>query len=195
MSRRLRYGRLLLAGIAFGVLVAVIKGQATGVRDALGNTSAPWVVVPFLAGTRCSSVRRAALVGGATTLAAFLGFYLSEAAILDLGPHPWYTDLRLTLGSGRVYEEWGLFSGLVYGALGGMWATRSLAIAPIAVGLAFLCEPAIVLFLRDAGLWGGGDLLFHYRSIWVSEILIGLATITFGMNRARSRRTKPVAAQ
>jgi hypothetical protein len=54
MSRGRKLGLLLLAGIAFGVLVAVVKGQDTGVRDALGNTSAPWVVVPFLAGKRRS---------------------------------------------------------------------------------------------------------------------------------------------
>lgn len=41
MSRGRKLGLLLLAGIAFGVLVAVVKGQDTGVRDALGNTSAP----------------------------------------------------------------------------------------------------------------------------------------------------------
>jgi Family of unknown function (DUF6518) len=79
---------LLLAGVGFGVLLAVLKGQDTGVRDALGNTSAPWVVVPFLAGTAYQSISRAALVGLAATLAAFFGFYLAEAAVLDLGPHP-----------------------------------------------------------------------------------------------------------
>jgi hypothetical protein len=52
-------------------------------------------------------VSHAALVGAATTFAAFFGFYLAEAAILDLGSHPWYTDLKLTLGSGQVYEKWG----------------------------------------------------------------------------------------
>ncbi|TML47634.1 MAG: hypothetical protein E6G20_07855, partial [Actinobacteria bacterium] len=126
---------LLLAGIVFGALVAVIKGQEAGVRDALGNTSAPWMLVPFLAGTRYRTVWKAALVGLATTLAAFFGFYVAEAAILDLGPHPWYTDLQLTLGSGRLYEKWGLLSGTAYGALGGIWVSRRLVIAPIAVGL------------------------------------------------------------
>jgi len=117
MRRGRKLGPLLLAGIAFGVLVAVVKGQNTGVRDAVGNTSAAWVLVPFLAGTRYPRVRQAALVGLATTLAAFFGFYLAEAAILDLGPHPWYVRLELTLGSGHVYETWGVLSGTVYGAL------------------------------------------------------------------------------
>ena len=69
---------LLLAGVAFGVLVAVIKGQDTGVRDALGNTSAPWIVLPFVAGTLFSRARSAALAGLAVTLVSLLGFYLAE---------------------------------------------------------------------------------------------------------------------
>jgi Family of unknown function (DUF6518) len=178
---------LLLAGLAFGVLVAVVKGQDTGVRDALGNTSAPWVVVPFLAGTRYTNVWRAALVGLATTLAAFLGFYLAEAAILDLGEHPWYTDLQLTLGSGQVYEKWGLLSGSVYGALGGLWATRWRLAGVVAVALAFVCEPLIVLFLWKARIWGDGGLLLHYRWMWIGEILIGFAAVAFFVTRRSAR--------
>jgi hypothetical protein len=131
----------------------------------------------------------AALVGIATTLAAPFGFYLAEAAILDLGAHPWYTDLKLTLGSGRVYETWGLLSGSIYGALGGMWASRSLVAAPIAVGLAFICEPVIVLLLVRAGIWGGGGL-FEHPWMWITEVLIGSApsrSSSPGRRRARPR--------
>jgi hypothetical protein len=187
MSRGRKLGQLLLAGIAFGVLVAVIKGQDAGVRNALGNTSAPWVLVPFLAGTRYSRVWHAALVGLATTLAAFFGFYLAEAAILDLGPHPWYTDLKLRLGSGRVYEMWGLASGAIYGALGGMWASRWLLAAPIAVGLAFICEPLIVLLLGRAGIWGDGGLLLEHPWMWIAEVLIGFGGIAFAVAKAQAR--------
>jgi hypothetical protein len=94
---------LVLGSVAFGVIMAAIKGQDVGVRDALGNLSAPWIVIPFLAGMRCTSVWRATLVGIATTLASLLGFYVAEAAILDLGPHPWYIDLKLTAGSVNNY--------------------------------------------------------------------------------------------
>src|SRR5918912_1294065 len=116
---------LLVAGVAFGVLVAVIKGQDTGVRDALGNTSAPWIVLPFAAGTLFSRARSAALAGLAVTLVSLLGFYVAEAAVLDLGPHPWWVDLRLTAGYVNVYERWGVVSGLLYGPLGWLWAWGS----------------------------------------------------------------------
>jgi hypothetical protein len=178
-------GWLLVAGLAFGVLVAVVKGQDPGVRDALGNTSAPWAALPFLAGMQCNSVRRGALLGIATTLAAFLGFYLAEAAILDLGPHPWYVDLRLTMGTVNVYEKWGLVSGSLYGALGALWATRRLVAAPVAVGLAFVAEPLIVWLLQRAGVWGGGGLL-DYPGVWIAEVLVGMGCIAFVLTRARA---------
>jgi hypothetical protein len=175
---------LLLGSVAFGVIMAVIKGQDVGIRDALGNLSAPWIVIPFLAGTRCTSVWRAALVGVATTLASLIGFYVAEAAVLDLGPHPWYVDLQLTAGSVNIYEKWGFFSGAVYGALGYLWASRRWAAAAAAVGLAFICEPAIVLLLARAEIWGSG-LLLDYRWLWVSEVLIGLAAIGYVLREAR----------
>ena len=181
------FGPLLLAGLLFGVLVAVIKGQDGGVRDALGNASAPWVVVPFLAGMRADSVSRGALLGIATTLASFFGFYLAEAAVLDLGPHPWYIDLKLTVGTVNVYEKWGLLSGSLYGALGAVWASRRLMAAPIALGLAFVAEPLIVLLLVRAGVWGGGGLLDH-SWMWMAEVLLGVGGIALVVARTRRRR-------
>src|SRR4051812_30919620 len=124
---------LLALAVAFGVVMAVIKGQDSGARDAIGNMSAPWVVLPFLAGMTRARPWQSALAGIAVTLAAFIGFYSAEAAVLDLGPHPWYVDLRLTLGSGHVYETWGIASGALYGVLGGIWAARRTRLAGAAV--------------------------------------------------------------
>ena len=187
------FGPLLLAGLLFGVLVAVIKGQDGGVRDALGNASAPWVVVPFLAGMRADSVSRGALLGIATTLASFFGFYLAEAAVLDLGPHPWYIDLKLTVGTVNVYEKWGLLSGSLYGALGAVWASRRLMAAPIALGLAFVAEPLIVLLLVRAGVWGGGGLLDH-SWMWMAEVLLGVGAIALVVARTRRRRAGAISS-
>lgn len=177
---------LLVGGFAFGLVMAAIKGQDAGVRDAVGNMSAPWVLPPFLAGTRSSRILHSAWAGVAITLAAFFGFYLAEAAILDLGPLPWYTDLRLTLGSGHVYEAWGIATGFLYGALGGLWAARSLLAAPIALGLAFISEPLLVLAVERTGLWGGGGLL-DYRWLWIAEVTIGLGITLVVLRSARPR--------
>jgi hypothetical protein len=184
--------QILGVAVAFGVVVAIVKGQDTGVRDALGNTSAPWVLVPFFAGTRCTTLSRAAVAGVVATLAAFLGFYVAEAAILDLGPHPWYVDLQLTLRSGNVYERWGIFSGLAYGALGWLWVSRRSALAAAAVGIAFVAEPLIVLALDHARIWAGGELYFQYPWMWIGELLVGLAAIAWALaarERGRAPRT------
>jgi hypothetical protein len=164
--------------------MAVIKGQDAGVRDAIGNASAPWVVIPFLAGTRFRSVWHGVLIGVAATLAAFAGFYTAEAAVLDLGTGSWTHALSLTLGSGRIYEEWGLLSGALYGALGSLWATRRRLAAGAAVGLAFIFEPLIVLALEHARMWGGSGPL-EYRWMWTAEILLGVGAIAFALTRLR----------
>ena len=180
MPRGVGIARFVLGAIAFGVVVAAVKGQESGVRDALGNLSAPWVLVPFLAGSRFLSVWRGAAVGVAVTLAAFLGFYVAEAAILDLGPHPWYVDLKLTVGW-NVYESWGIVSGMLYGALGALWSSRRSVTAAAAVGVAFVAEPLIVLLLWRAGVWGDGGLLLHYPWMWSAEVLVGFAGVAYAV--------------
>lgn len=146
------------SALAFGVLVAVVKGQDVGVRDALGNLSAPWVVVPFAAGAATRSVRRGVLFGLSATLLALLGFYVAEAAVLNLGPHPWYVELRLTL-HWNVYDTWGVPAGIAYGALGALWTLHRSRLAGAAVGIAFVAEPLIVFALEHRGIWGGAGAL------------------------------------
>jgi hypothetical protein len=182
---------LLMAGVVFGALVAVVKGQDVDARNALGNTSAPWVVVPFLAGMRYRRAWHGALVGVATTMAALLGFYVAEAAVLDLGPHPWYVDLRLTVGHVYVYEKFGLLSGSVYGALGAVWASRRLRAAGVALGLAFIAEPLIVLVLWRTGYWGR-SMELDYPWMWGGEVLVG-AVLAAAMYWRATARASPAA--
>jgi hypothetical protein len=185
VSPRRRLALLLLGGLAFGIAMAVVKGQHDDVRNALGNASAPWVAAPFLAGMSCRRPLHGAGVGVAVTVAAFLGFYVAEAAILDLGPHPWYVDLELTVGTVYVYERFGLLSGVLCGALGSLWAARRSLLAAVAVGLAFVAEPLVVLALWRGGLWGGPGIL-RYPGLCAAEIALGIA-LTVGL-RWRSAR-------
>jgi hypothetical protein len=187
MSTGRKITALVLAGLIFGVLVAVIKGQDTGVRDALGNTSAPWIVLPFIAGAYFARARSAAIAGLAVTLASLLSFYVAEAAILDLGAHPWWVDLRLTAGSVNIYEKWGVFSGVLYGTLGWLWAYRSKAAAAAAVGLAFVAEPLIVFLVQRAGMWHG--LILDYGWLWKAEVMLGVAGIAVALAIPRPQRS------
>jgi Family of unknown function (DUF6518) len=85
----LRTVLLLLVICAFGTVDAIVKGHHGGARNAIGNASAPWVLIPFLSAVFLKPrLYLGALVGAASTAAA-LGSYLIARAVsgFDLGPH------------------------------------------------------------------------------------------------------------
>jgi hypothetical protein len=186
-----RLASVVAACLLFGVVAAVVKGQDTGARDAVGNLSAPWMALAFLAGMSAPRPWGGAVVGVAGTFAAFLAFYATEAAVLDLGPHPWWVDLRLTLGSGRVYETWGVPAGIGFGALGALWSGRRLRAAPLVLGGAFVAEPLIVWALAHAHVWGDAFLL-DYPMVWLTEVAIGIALVAAVVRRRRVGGAAPI---
>jgi hypothetical protein len=188
MRRRLSLPSLALPALAFGAAIAVIKGQDVGFRDALGNMSAPWVLVPFVAGMRARGLWRGALLGLAVTLLALLGFYVAEAAVLDLGSHPWWVDLQLTV-KWNLYDSWGIVSGLLYGSLGALWSARRSLVAGVAVGVVFLGEPVVAFLLAHAGIWDAE--LLHYTWLWVAEVIAGTAAVACALTlrQPHTRRT------
>jgi hypothetical protein len=169
---------ILLAAFAFGLVSAWIKGNGPGVRDALGNASAPWLLLPFLGGAaaRARNVAVAALAGLAATLAALMGFYLAESFVLQLGPHPWLTDLALTMRASVYWLARACLSGPVFGAIGFWWQRRR-SLVPLAVMAAmFVLEP-LAWWLYGQYFLGGGAAypVPGYPALWVSEIALGVA--------------------
>ncbi len=122
MTIRRRVSYLLLAAFAFGVLAAVIKGpggahSAAEIRSAVGNLSAPWLLVGFVAGTAVSRLRSGALAGLAATMVALTGFYAVNALMHGSG-------LAFELSANRGYLQGGVITGIVFGALGAWWRQR-----------------------------------------------------------------------
>ena len=189
MTARRRIAWVLLGAIAFGVLAAVVKGQEADVRNVIGNMSAPWVVPPFLAGLAFPRLWRGALVGVLATEVAFLAFYVAEAVILDLGPHPWYIDLQLTVGTLYIYETLGLVSGAVYGALGALFASTRSGLVAASVGVAFVAEPLIVWAMWKGSVWGGPGIL-AYPALWIGEVAVGAALVGLAFRLARRGRAR-----
>src|SRR6185312_11587823 len=107
--------------IAFGVVASVLKGNGSGLRDAAGNVSAPWLILPLVAGAFAAPRQwvAGALVGLAATLAALVAFYFANAFVLDLGQHSTLQSIALTMSSvGNVWFQGGLVAGVVFGAAG-----------------------------------------------------------------------------
>ncbi len=187
-----RAAGIVLLAAGFGVALAWLKGNGGGLRDAVGNVSALWLLLPFLAGAAAGSRRlaAAAVAGLAATLAALVGFYFAESFVLDLGPHPWLTDLSLTMGTVRYYGERALLTGPLFGALGFWWQQRRSVAAAGLLAAAFIFEP-VAWWLYGQHIGGGAAYpVPGYPALWLTEIAVGLAGFALLATVAR-RDTSP----
>lgn len=179
----------LILGLAavFGIAAAWIKGNDAGLRDAIGNVSAVWLFLPFLAGAAagCRRVITGALCGLAATLTALVGFYFAESFVLDLGPHPWLTDLSLTMGPVVYYAERALLTGPIFGALGFWWQQRRSLVAAGILAASFVLEPA-AWWLYGIHIGGAAYPVPNYPALWLAEIAMGI--VGFALFRRMARR-------
>lgn len=199
-----RMALILGLSVLFGAGMSWLKGDGPGLRDAIGNASAPWLLLPFLAGAaartragtatgtatgiRAGTGRLAigAAAGLAATLAALAGFYVANSVVLQLGPHSWLTDLGLTVRGGLYWFKRALFSGPFFGALGGWWHRDRSQAAAAAIAAMFVLEPG-AWWLYNLRLGGGAAYAVpQYPALWLGEIAVGLAG--FALLRAAARR-------
>jgi hypothetical protein len=168
---------VLSAALVFGVVMSVIKGNGAGTRSDVGNLSAPWLLVPFLAAAIAARGRHIAagvVIGTVASMAALVGFYVANSVVLDLGPHPWTRDLQLAIDGGQRWFELGLVSGPVLGAIGGLWSrTRSRALG-VAVCALLVAEPAVEWLLQNHAV-GFFAISGTSPGVWVGEALVGVA--------------------
>lgn len=183
---------VLAGGIAFGAAMSALKGNGDGVREAIGNTSAPWLLLPFIAGAWVGGRRvlRAGLVGLAVSIAALGAFYFANSFVLDLGPHPWPQDLVLTVEAGKRYFLLGLVSGPIFGALGGWWQRRQSALVGVLIAGLLVAEPFAWLLYEATSR---GHFIDHPK-VWVVEGFVGLVACILAGTVARPTRLIPVRA-
>jgi len=122
---------LVLGSLFFGGVLAVVKGQGgagltqlDGLRTYVGNISAPWLVLPLLAGSLTPRFLRAAALGLLSTMIALVAFYGVTAATITVDGHGFLGSWVTWASAGRGYVEGGLLSGPLLGALGAWWARR-----------------------------------------------------------------------
>jgi Family of unknown function (DUF6518) len=187
----LRTSAVVVGALAFGVLVSVVKGNGSGLRDAIGNTSAPWLILPFLTVLylRVRSPLRGSLVGLAASMAALSGFYVTNSFVLQLGPHSWTDDLRLTVGAGRMFFALAIVSGPFFGAIGAWWNRTHSTWLAVLVAALFVVEPLTS--------WLYGSLQHRTATglapVWFGEIALGVcacvATATLAPRAQRGSRS------
>jgi hypothetical protein len=194
VSERARTARrlllIVLGAALFGVAMSVLKGNDTGIRDDIGNLSAPWLLLPFFAGAAVRGRWPAGAAAGlAATFAALTGFYVANAFVLDLGPHSLANELRLAF-TGYWFPR-GLMSGPLFGALGALWRGRGYPTLGLAVILLLDAEP---LFWAVAHRAGGVASFDFQPSVVVSvgEALVGAAACA-GMAVVLHRRHRRTA--
>ena len=171
--------------LAFGVAMSVLKGNDGGaVRNAIGNLSAPWLLLPFLAGAYAAGGRVgvAALLGALVSLLALAGFYGANSFVLHLGPHPWLDDLRLSFGGFGYFFPFALVSGPLFGALGGWWRQTRSRVVAVLVAAMFVLEPFAVTAYD-------GSLYTSDGPVWAGEVLVGFVGCTLA--GWRTRRVRP----
>lgn len=195
------------AGLALlvGLVIGLVKGNgsdAAGIaRGAIGNLSAPWLLVPVFAAWRQRSWARGAAVGLLATLVALAGFYAGMTYYVHdhlglvrehLGA--WSSTLQawwFVVRANRIWFAAGVVSGPVMGAgaaalgqrlpAGWRWVVAGLLLAaelPV-VGLVAGLRLPVLGFA-----WGVSDW-----TVYGAEAVLGAAVLALGVVRLRVRRT------
>jgi hypothetical protein len=182
-----RLSLVLVASVAFGALASVVKGNGIGPREALGNMSAPWLALPYVASLAVGSrkVVWAAALGALVSVTALAGFYCADSAVLNLGGHSWLENLRLTLNGGHLYFLRALVTGPMFGALAAMSSAHRRRIRLTLIGALFALEP-----VAQFGRRGYQNSVDHYLFLWIAELLVGLAVICIGLRSQKIARTR-----
>jgi hypothetical protein len=180
-----------LAAVAVGAAMSLLKGTGGGARLQLGNLSAPWLLIAFLAGSRYRRVGTAAAAGVFATFAALVGFYGEQSPLVDLSA----ASIRFIENPGQVVAFvgtaheivylGGLVTGLLFGSLGWVWRTCRSRWALGAVAVMFVAEP--VALVGTGAMIGGSHAVSSYWWIWLGEIALGIALLAASI---RPRRVK-----
>jgi len=174
-----------------GIAIALVLSAAFGAADQyLGSghiagvgwatdvslLSAPWILLPFVAGATQRDPKRGALLGLACTYAALLGY-----CVMTLSPAEG-ADFTFTTFRGFVYSEravlvGGLATGPLFGWFGQQWRNGKMLAGALLVAAALCFEPlarrlsvnpiryarVTVVEVAAGLLLGAAVLAWHYR--------------------------------
>lgn len=184
-----RLATIVILALCFGVALSVVKGNGGGVRAAIGNTSAPWLLLAFFAGAygRGRRAGPGAAVGLLATFTALAGFYIADTQVLDLGPHTLPVDLRLTIEAGREYFVLALVSGPTLGALGALWQRQRSVLLGVSVTALLILEPLAWLLYEHSS----PAHFTTYPTVWLVEVAVGVVACALVGTRLRPHGRQP----
>jgi hypothetical protein len=173
-----------LVGLAFGAgdqyLGTLTAANALGWWSvSLSGLSAPWLVLPFLAGSKQRLPRRAALVGEVIVWAALAGYFAMTLSPME-GVHFHGTGVGSIVRSDWPTEIGGATLGPVFGWLGYRWASHRSRLAAVLIAGVLCLEPVAVLAV---GLGSGRS-----HAVWTAEVIAGLGAGVFFLLSARRQR-------
>jgi hypothetical protein len=167
---------ILVVACAFAAVDAIVKGHHGGTRNAVGNLSAPWALIPFLSSAFALPRRRftGAVVGTASTLAALASYSLVRMGAFGEGGSRGFDSFIASAAANRWFL-FGAIGGAIVGATGswlaakGRWGMVIAAVASLLV-----LEPAArVLWAIAKG--EAARTLVPTPTVWAVEILCGCA--------------------
>jgi hypothetical protein len=152
---------------------------AAGWSSDVSLLSAPWLVLPFVAGATQRQSRRAALLGLACTYAALLGYGLMTLSPVEHA-HLTLATFRGLVVSERLVLVGGVVTGPLFGWLGWRWRARREIAGALVTAAALCLEPlARKISINPIG----------YRDVWLAEVVVGLVFAAAIVVRRYSRRS------
>lgn len=181
-----------LAGFVFGAgiqyLGTLTAGSVLGTWAwTVSGMSAPWLVLPFVAGMTQKESRRAMVLGLVVTMAALLGYFAMSNSPMEGRPvaqfaHGFVTIVRT--GYNPLWIVGGLVTGPLFGLLGQRWRVARWWVSAVLVACALAFEP-----LARAAV---GQLSSH-TGVWTAEVVIGVVVAAFfAFLIVQSRRARGV---
>jgi len=165
----------ILAGFAFGAgdqyLGTLAAGSVLGTWSwTVSGMSAPWLILPFVAGTTQRRPRRAAAIGLLVTFSALAGYFAMSNSPMESIPLAGFWNGVTCMVTSTPNPEWivaGAITGPLLGVLGQRWRVARSWIGPAIITASLCLEP-----VARAAV---GSLSSH-PGVWATEVAIGLAS-------------------